>query len=102
MPDPSTACGVSNCLGHADERTAEVVCTRCRGRRWVLVKPASAPDPTDYTCRRCRAVLAGTNASDPLVTEAQRAAGRRLMRENRHDQPIQPANKAPIPLGDAR
>lgn len=108
MSDPITAaprpttCRVSNCLGHADERSAEVVCVRCRGRRWILVKPASAPDPTEYSCHRCRAALAGKNAADPLATDAQRAAGHRLARENRHDEQFQPAKPAPIPLGGAR
>lgn len=55
-------CYVPRCLGHADERTAEVSCIRCQGQRWVLVTPQSAPDPTDYFCQRCRAVLAGKNA----------------------------------------
>ena len=108
MSDPTTAaphpksCRVSNCLGHADERPAEVACARCRGRRWILVKPASAPDPARYRCQRCRAALAGKNAADPLATDAQRAAGQRLARENRHDEEFQPAKQAPIPLGDGR
>ncbi len=38
-------CHIPSCLGHADERTAEATCTQCQGHRWVLVKPASAPDP---------------------------------------------------------
>jgi hypothetical protein len=83
-----TTCPVSNCLGHADARPVEVVCVRCLGPRWILVKPASAPDPAGYTCQRCRAALAGKNALDPLATDAQRAAGRRLAGGNRHDQPI--------------
>jgi hypothetical protein len=108
MSKPTTAaprpnpCHVSSCLGHADERTAAVACARCQGPRWTLTKRASAPDPLDYACTRCRAVLAGRSAADPLVTDAQRAAGRRLGRENRHDQPIPPGKEAPIPLGDAR
>jgi len=60
------------------------------------------PDPINYVCLRCRAVLAGRNAADPLATDAQRAAGRRLARENRHDQPIPPAKETPIPPGSAR
>lgn len=58
-------------LAPFDERTAEVICTRCHGTRWALVKPASSPDPT-YTCLRCRAVLAGRNVVDPLVTPEAR------------------------------
>ena len=102
MSDPTTCCRVSNGLGHADERTTEATCLRCRGRRWILVTPASAPDPTDYTCLRCRAALAGRTVADPLTTDAQRASGQRLARENRHDGAIQPAKQAPIPLGGAR
>jgi DNA-directed RNA polymerase subunit RPC12/RpoP len=98
----SSRCHVPHCLGHADERSAAVTCTRCQGQRWVLVKPASAPDPTDYVCIRCRAVLAGRNASDPLVTDAQRTSGLRLAGGNRHDGAIPPAKEAPIPLEGAR
>jgi DNA-directed RNA polymerase subunit RPC12/RpoP len=57
-------CHIPSCLGHADERPAEVACTRCQGRRWVLVSQAS-PDPTGYTCIRCRAALAGRSVIDP-------------------------------------
>jgi hypothetical protein len=73
-PEPTTPprrprqCHVPNCLGHSDERTAAVFCSRCQGPRWTLVKPASAPDPLDYVCIRCRAVLAGRPAADPLPT----------------------------------
>ena len=48
--------------------TREVTCTRCGEPRW----PTRPTDP--YTCQRCREVLAGGNAVDPLPTEAQRAA----------------------------
>jgi hypothetical protein len=47
-------CRTSSCLGHADERSAEVRCIECHGTRYVLVRPPSAPDPS-YTCTRCRA-----------------------------------------------
>jgi hypothetical protein len=65
-------CSQGRCLGHAQERTEEVLCTRCSKPRWVLVA-GEAPTPTDYTCQRCRAVMAGKNAVDPLVvaTEGQ-------------------------------
>lgn len=46
-----------------------VTCQRCHGERW--------PDPghaEPYTCQRCRAVLKGRNAVDPLGSEAQQAA----------------------------
>lgn len=61
-------CNVPSCLGHADERTAEVICTRCQSQRWTLVRPASAPDPDAFLCHRCRVLLAGGNVVDPLVT----------------------------------
>ena len=69
----SPRCHIPSCLGHADERTAEVACARCACQRWILVRPATAPDPTDYICIRCKAVLAGKNASDSLVTPERRA-----------------------------
>ena len=82
----SPRCHIASCLGHADERTAEVACSRCQGQRWTLVRPATAPDPTDYVCIRCKAVLAGRNASDPVGSQAQQdaraQAGERL-RERR-------------------
>ncbi len=81
-------CERPGCLGHADERTAEVRCQRCRGKRWILVRPASAPDP-EYTCQRCEAVLAGKNAADPLGTEAQRASPGRF---GAGFQALEPAN----------
>jgi hypothetical protein len=66
-------CHVSNCLGHADERTAEVTCSRCQGQRGILVRPASAPDPS-YVCARCTRVLAGyVNVKDPLASPEVRA-----------------------------
>ena len=80
----SPRCHIPSCLGHADERTTEVACARCAGQRWILVRPATAPDP--YTCLRCRAVLAGRNASDSVGSQAQQdaraQAGERL-RERR-------------------
>src|SRR5262245_21201607 len=43
------------------------VCTRCQGRRW-------SSDPREpFVCQRCREVLAGLNAIDPKVSEAQLA-----------------------------
>jgi DNA-directed RNA polymerase subunit RPC12/RpoP len=60
-------------LGQADERSADVLCARCSGQRFVLVRPAAAPDPTDYVCIRCRAVLAGRNVSDSLLSPERRA-----------------------------
>lgn len=45
------------------------VCQRCSQERW--------PDPgymEPYTCQRCRAVLAGRPADDPLGSPAQQAA----------------------------
>jgi len=84
----SPRCHIPSCLGHADERTAEVACARCAGQRWILVRPASAPDPTDFVCIRCKAVLAGRNASDSVGSQAQQdaraQAGERL--RERHAQ----------------
>jgi hypothetical protein len=77
-------CHIHSCLGHADERTVDVVCTRCGGQRWTVVHPAAAPDPADYLCLRCSLALAGGNVLDPLVTDARRAHLARI----RHDQPI--------------
>lgn len=65
---------IPSCLGDADERTAEVACARCTGPRWILVRPATAPDPTNYVCIRCKAVLAGGNAPDPVGSQAQQDA----------------------------
>jgi hypothetical protein len=70
----SPRCHIPSCLGHADERTAEVACARCAGQRWILVRPATAPDPTDYVRIRCKAVLAARNASDPVGSQAQQDA----------------------------
>jgi hypothetical protein len=69
----SPRCHITSCLGHADERTAEVACARCTGQRWILVRPATAPDHP-YTCLQCRAVLAGRNASDSVGSQAQQDA----------------------------
>jgi hypothetical protein len=70
---------------------AETTCTRCAGTRHVpvpyveLAHRDRARPPMDllaagYTCVRCRAVLAGRPAVDPLVTPESRertAAARR-------------------------
>ena len=45
------------------------ICTRCGGERW----PDAVPEGP-YTCQRCRAVLAGRPADDPLGSPAQQAA----------------------------
>jgi len=87
-------CKRPGCLGHAPQITVEVVCVRCHGTKWVpdpLIpltpdgRVAGPPIPLalPYTCHRCRAVLAGRNALDPLSkepTEPQRAARLRLAR----------------------
>jgi hypothetical protein len=72
-PKPMPKCPAPRCLGHADERSAAVVCSRCAGRRWVLVRPRSAPDPDPFTCQRCTAVLAERDALDPLAAAASPA-----------------------------
>jgi hypothetical protein len=75
-----TKCSVPNCLGHADQKTVEVACVRCHDRKWVPDpifpltlggRPDGPPIPLElpYTCVRCRAVLAGRNAVDPLVPD---------------------------------
>ena len=46
-----------------------VNCQRCKGERWPYPTPEGV-----YTCQRCRAVLAGRNADDPLGSPAQQAA----------------------------
>jgi DNA-directed RNA polymerase subunit RPC12/RpoP len=72
-----------SCLGHADERTAEITCVRCTGQRWILVRPASAPDP-EYTCTRCRRVLTGdAHVRDPLAS-AESMARRPASATTRH------------------
>jgi hypothetical protein len=81
-------------LGDAPQTTVEVVCVRCHGTKWVpdpLIpltadgRVAGPPIPLvrPYTCHRCRTVLAGRNAIDPLgkePTEAQRVARQRFAR----------------------
>ena len=52
----------------------ERICTRCGGHRWPVV----SIEP--FVCHRCRAVLAGKNAEDPLGTSAQRAQRARVLR----------------------
>lgn len=49
--------------------TDGVDCLRCGERRWPAL-PVVEP----FVCYRCRAVLAGKNAVDPVPSEAQRAA----------------------------
>ena len=54
------------------EAVPEAVCSRCTQMRW--------PDPghaEPYVCQRCRAVLAGKNAVDPLGSPAQQEARKR-------------------------
>jgi len=94
-------CSVAACFRHAAQRTAEVICARCRRLRWVPdpiipltpdARVAGPPIPLvlPYTCQRCRAVLAGQRATDPLVSPERRAqlteAAR--TRRNHHDRPI--------------
>ena len=112
-------CKVARCLGHAPQQTVEVVCVRCQGTKWVpdpLIpltadgRVAGPPVPLvlPYTCHRCRAVLAGRNAVDPIVeapTPAQVAsrvaAGARL-RAARTSRPAIPGgNEAPNVAGVA-
>jgi hypothetical protein len=47
----------------------EAPCTRCGGTRWI---PATLPTAHAYTCQRCRAVLAGRPAADPLIAPEAR------------------------------
>jgi hypothetical protein len=48
-----------------------VICTRCEQPRW----PYGGARPVNYTCQRCRDVVAGKpNVVDPRPTDAQRAA----------------------------
>lgn len=46
-----------------------VYCSRCKGERWPHPQPEGV-----YTCQRCRVVLKGGNADDPLGSPAQQAA----------------------------
>lgn len=59
-----------------DSTAVAVTCTRCHGARW----PFPPPDPVTFVCIRCRAVLAGRNAEDPVVVRspAQQAVSARL------------------------
>jgi len=43
--------------------TTEVRCSRCSGARWI---PGALAAGGLYACLRCRVVLAGQNATDPL------------------------------------
>ena len=66
------------------QRTREMVCSRCESARWLpdpiipltpdgrIVGPP-IPLVLPYTCHRCRAVLAGQRATDPLVSPERRA-----------------------------
>ncbi len=96
----------SRCLGHAPQQTVEVICARCQETKWVPdpIIPLTAdgrvagpPIPLElpYTCQRCRAVLAGRSAPDPLPTEARRAAGARLAATRTSLRVIQPCLEAP-------
>jgi hypothetical protein len=98
-------------------RTVEVVCARCHRTVWVpdpilpltrdgrLAGPAVPLDlPT--TCRRCRAVLAGRNALDPIVTApspallaSRAAAGVRLRAARTALAAIATGNEAPNVAG---
>jgi len=51
-----------------EERRAGVLCARCHEQRYPF-KTWTEP----YTCPRCREVLAGGNARDPVGSDAQRA-----------------------------
>src|SRR5262245_56303132 len=50
-----------------------VACARCGGERWPV------DPPTPFVCIRCRAVLAGKNAVDPLGTPGKREAPARAL-----------------------
>jgi len=64
----SPRCHIPNCLGHADQRTAEVTCARCSGSRWIPITPA----PDELHVRPVRQGSAGdTDVRDPLASEAQ-------------------------------
>jgi hypothetical protein len=89
-------CHILNCLGHFDERTAELRCTRCERQLWILIRPSNAPDPVGYLCQRCRVALAGRNVIDPRVTDGRRA--QLAQARNRHDLPIQQGKAGGIPL----
>ena len=106
-------CPRPGCLGHAPQITVEVVCVRCHGTKWVpdpLIpltadgRVAGPPIPLalPYTCHRCRAVLAGRNAVDPLVeapspaqVAARAAAGARLRALRASRAAIPAGNEAP-------
>ena len=66
------------------QRTVELVCSRCESARWLpdpiipLTPDGRIAGPViplvlPYTCHRCRAVLAGQRAIDPLVSPERRA-----------------------------
>lgn len=94
-------CHIPSCLGHSGEQTAEAACTRCGGPRWTLLVP------TDYLCLRCRGVLAGRPAMDPLQqppSQAQQAAravaGARLTASRPALPPIPSGAEAPQTSAD--
>jgi len=112
-------CKVARCLGHAPQTTVEVVCARCHGTKWVPdpLIPLTAdgrvvgppiPLVLPYTCHRCRAVLAGRNAVDPIVeapspaqVAARAAAGARLRAARASRAVFSTGNEAPIAAGVA-
>jgi hypothetical protein len=95
------------------QQTVEVTCARCQSTRWIpdpliptdargRVTASPIPLAHPYTCVRCRAVLAGRNALDPVSTQtalspARLAAlqkARKSLRTGRFRQPetIRPAS----------
>src|SRR5882724_12010166 len=94
-------CETARCLGHAAERTEEVTCDRCGQRKWILL-PDAVPTPTSFTCQRCLAVLAGSNAVDPVAaapspaqTAAREALGKRSQRPDQGSSIGQEAPESP-------
>jgi len=65
------ACNRTGCLGHPDQRSVEVICSRCKGTRWTLVRPSSADVPAGWSCRRCTVALAGGIVADPVASPAR-------------------------------
>jgi hypothetical protein len=50
----------------------EVICRRCRGRRWTW--SLEEPDRGAYLCIRCRAAVAGRNVEDPVLSPGRQHA----------------------------